>query len=68
MGDLVTLPVRFAGLIPKSRLARAEGRSTRWVEMQMAAGAPFTRDANGYTLFDLEAFRRWRAERESANG
>src|SRR6266540_3141739 len=61
MGDLVQLPVRFAGLLSKRELGRAISRSPRWIElMQRDYGLPYTRDPDtGYCRYDLEAVRAW---------
>jgi hypothetical protein len=67
MGELIRLPVRFQGRLSKRELARAIGRSPRWVElMQRDCGLPVTRDAQtGHCVYALERVQDWMHERRS---
>jgi hypothetical protein len=69
-GNLVVVDFgRSDAEMSKKQLARALGRSTRWVEMRVSEGMPSTM-ALGRRMFQLSECRSWLngRERRSANG
>jgi len=68
MGDLLKFPNRRgADRVPltKARFARLKGRSTRWVEMQVAAGMPAHYNRKGRRVFYLAETEPWLEENGS---
>lgn len=59
--DVITLPRRtsFEPWLSKTQLAHVVGFSRRWVELQVAAGAPSKKLPNGQRRFRLSEFEAW---------
>jgi hypothetical protein len=50
-------------MLAKTQLARHLGYSRRWIELQVAAGAPSIKLRNGHRRFRLGEFMDWLEER-----
>lgn len=61
MSNVIELPRRtsFEPWLSKTQLARVLGFSRRWIELQVAAGAPSKKLPNGQRRFRLSEFERW---------
>jgi hypothetical protein len=46
-------------MLSKTQLAQHYGYSRRWVELQVAKGAPSVKLGNGHRRFDLGRFDAW---------
>lgn len=65
MAEIVELPRRTSHepLLSKTQLARTLGYSRRWIELQVAEGAPSIKLPNGHRRFRLSEFMGWLEER-----
>jgi transposase len=66
--QIIELPRRtsYEPELSKTQIARHYGYSRRWIEMQVAAGAPSRKLPNGHRRFRLSAFDDWLKERRRA--
>jgi hypothetical protein len=63
--EIIELPRRtsYEPLLSKTQLARTLGYSRRWIELQVAAGAPSIKLQNGQRRYRLSEFMAWLEER-----
>jgi hypothetical protein len=64
-GQIIELPRRtsYEPMLSKTQLARHLGYSRRWIDLQVAAGAPSIKLRNGHRRFRLGEFMDWLEER-----
>jgi hypothetical protein len=60
-GEIIELPRRtsYEPWLTKTQLARTLGYSRRWIELQVAAGAPSKKLPNGHRRLRLAEFTEW---------
>lgn len=63
--EIIELPRRtsYEPWLSKTKLAGILGYSRRWIELQVAAGAPSKKLPNGQRRFRLREFTDWLEER-----